>query len=64
MNDEDVSLSLPLVNLEECNIQDKAIEVDMFLVQGAVTREDMLPDLRQRIRTDHLNDKERRAMSI
>jgi hypothetical protein len=30
MNDEDVSLSLPLVNLEECNIEDKEIEVDMF----------------------------------
>jgi hypothetical protein len=27
---EDVSLSLPLVNLEECNIEDKAIEIDMF----------------------------------
>jgi len=51
MNDEDVSLSLPLVNLEECNIEDKAIEEDMFLVQGAVTREDMLPELRQRIRS-------------
>jgi hypothetical protein len=29
MNDEDVSLSIPLVNLEE--VEDKAIEVDMFL---------------------------------
>jgi len=37
----------------------------MFLVQGAVTSEDGLPELRQRIRTDHLNDQERRAiMSI
>ena len=65
LNMNDVSLSLPLVNLEECNIEDKAIEVDMFLVQGAVTREARLPELRQRIRTDHLNDQERRAiMSI
>jgi hypothetical protein len=62
---EDVSLSLPLVNLEECNIEYNAIEVDIFLVQGAVTREDRLPELRQRIRTDHLNDQKRRAiMSI
>ena len=36
----------------------------MFLVQGAVTRENRLSELRQRIRTHHLNDKERRAMSI
>ena len=65
MNDEDISLFLPLVNLEECNIEDNAIEVDKFLVQKAVTREDRLPELRQRIRTDHLNDQERRAiMSI
>ena len=65
LNMNDVSLSLPLVNLEECNIEDKAIEVDMFLVQGAVTWEDRLPELRQRIRTDHLKDQERRAiMSI
>jgi coenzyme F420-reducing hydrogenase gamma subunit len=51
MNGEYMSFSLPLVNLEECNIEDKATEVDMFLVQGAVTREDKLPELRQRILT-------------
>jgi hypothetical protein len=61
MNYEDVSLSLPLVNLEECNIEDKAVEVDMF-VSGVVTLEDSLPVLRQRIRTDHFSDQERRAI--
>jgi hypothetical protein len=30
MNDEGVSLPLPLVNVKECNIEDKGIEVDMF----------------------------------
>ena len=62
MNDEDVSLSLPIVDLEECEIESNTIQVDTFVAQGAITREDRLRELRQRIRTDHLNDQERRAI--
>lgn len=62
MNDEEVSVTLPVVNLEECETEVKAIEVDNFIAQGAVTREDRLRELRKRIRTDHLNDQERRSI--
>jgi hypothetical protein len=61
MNDE-VSLSLPIVDLEECEIESNAIQVNTFVAQGAVMREDRLRELRNRIRTDHLNDQERRAI--
>ena len=62
MNDEEVSVSLPVVTLEECDVQSNAIRVEMFVAQGAVTKESRLRELRKRIRTDHLNDKERRAI--
>ena len=42
MNDEEISLSLPIVNLEECEIETNTIQVDTFVAQGAVTREDRL----------------------
>jgi hypothetical protein len=59
MNDEEVNLSLPVVDLAECDIQNNAIHVDTFLAQGAVTWEVRLQELRKRIWTDHLNDQER-----
>jgi len=61
MNGE-VNVSLPLVDLEEYEIETNAMQVDNFVAQGAVTREDRLRELRKRIRTDHLNDLERRAV--
>jgi hypothetical protein len=61
MNDE-VILSLPIVDLEECEIESNTIQVNTFVAQAAVTREDRLRKLRNRIRTDHLNDQERRAI--
>ena len=62
MNDEEVSLSLPRAELEECDSECNTIQVDTFIGQGAVSWEDRLQDLRKRIRTDHLNDQERRAI--
>jgi hypothetical protein len=61
MNDEEVILSLPVVVLEECDVQNKAIHVETFVAQRAVTEESTLRELRKRIRTDHLNDQERRS---
>ena len=61
MNDE-VSLSLPIVDLEEYESEFNTIQVDTFVEQGAVTREDRLRELRKRIRTNHLNDQERGAI--
>jgi len=60
--DEEVNVSLPIVDLEEYEIETNAMQVDNFVAQGAVTREDRLRELRNRIRTDHLNDLERRAV--
>jgi hypothetical protein len=62
MNDEEVSVTLPIVDLEECEIENNAMQIDNFIAEGAVTREDRLRELRKRIRTDHLNDYERRAI--
>jgi hypothetical protein len=62
MNDEEVSVTLPIVNLEECGTETNAVNVGNFIAQGAVTREDRLRELRKRIRTDHLKDQERRAI--
>ena len=59
MNDEEVSLSLPILELEEFDSEFNTIQVDTFLAQGAVSREDWLQELRKRIRTDHLNDQEK-----
>jgi hypothetical protein len=53
MNDEEVSLSLPVVGLEECEIDSNTIQVDTFVAQGAITREVRLRELRQIIR-EHL----------
>jgi len=61
MNDEEVSVSFPIVDLEENEIETNAIQVDNFVAQGAVTREDRLRELRYRIRTDHLNDFEKKS---
>jgi hypothetical protein len=62
MNYEEISLSLPIVDLEEFEIETNTIQVDTFVAQGAATQEDRLRELRKRIRTDHLNDQERRAI--
>ena len=56
------SLFLPIVDLEECEIETNTIQVDTFVAQGAVAREGRLRELRKKIRTDHLNDQERRAV--
>jgi hypothetical protein len=50
------------VNLGECELETNALEVGNVIVHGAVTREDRLREVRKRIRTDHLNDQERRAI--
>jgi hypothetical protein len=55
-------VSLPVVNLDECDIQHNVIQVDTFVAKGAVTREVRLKELRKRIRTDHLDDRERRSI--
>jgi len=62
MNDEEVSLPLPVVELEECEGEFNTIQVDTFIAQGAVSWEERLRDLRKRIRTDHLNNQEKRAI--
>jgi len=62
MNDEEVSLLLPVVELEECEGEFNTIQVDTFTAQGVVSREDRLRQLRKRIRTDHLNNQEKRAI--
>jgi len=61
MSDE-VSVSLPIVDLEDCEIETNTIQVDTFVTQGAVTWEDRLRELQKRIWTDHLNNQERRAI--
>jgi hypothetical protein len=62
MNDEEVSLPLPVVELEECKGEFNTIQADTFVAQVAISREDRLPELRKRIRTDHLNNQEKRAI--
>lgn len=42
MNDEEVSLPLPVVELEECEGEFDPIQVDTFIAQGAVSWEDRL----------------------
>ena len=41
INDE-VNVALPIVGLEECEIEANTIQVDTFIAQGAVMREDRL----------------------
>ena len=60
MNDEEFIVSLPVVDPEEYEIESNAIQVDNFVAQGAVTREDRVGELRNRIRTDHSNYLEKR----
>jgi hypothetical protein len=43
-------------------MQHNVIQVDTFVAHGAVTREVNLKELRKRIRTDHLDDRERRSI--
>ena len=62
MNDE-VSVSLRVVDLEECEIETNPTHVDNFVTQGTVRLVDGLRELRKRIRADHLNDHERRAIT-
>ena len=62
MNDEEVNLSLPIVELEDCDSEFNTIQVDTFIAEGAVSREDRLQELRKRIRTDHLNDRRREQL--
>jgi hypothetical protein len=62
MTDEGVGVSLPRVDLEKCEIETNTIQVDTFIAKGAVTREARLRELRKIIRTDHLNDQEKRAI--
>jgi hypothetical protein len=50
------------VGLEESEIGTYTIHLDTFIAKGAVSGEDRLRELRKRIRTDHLNDQERRAI--
>jgi hypothetical protein len=64
MSNEEVNVSLPIVNLEECDIQNNAIQVDTFVAQGAITREVRLQELRKRIRIDHLKDQERSIINV
>ena len=61
-NDEEVSVTLPTAILEEGEIEINATKVDNFVVQRAVSWEDRLRELQKRIRTDHLNDQERRTI--
>jgi hypothetical protein len=62
MNHEEFIVSLTVVDPEEYKIESNAIQVDNFLAQGAVTREDRVGELRNRIRTDQSNDLERRVI--
>ena len=47
LNDEEVSLSLPIVELEECDNEFNTIEIDTFIARGVVSREDRLQELRK-----------------
>jgi hypothetical protein len=47
-------VSLPVAGLEEREIGTNSIQVDTFVTQRVVTRDDRLRGLRKRIRTDHL----------
>jgi hypothetical protein len=59
--DEDANVSLPVVDVAECEIETNLIQA-AFIAQGAVTREGRIQELRKRIRTDHLNDREKSAI--
>jgi hypothetical protein len=61
MNDE-VSVSLPVVDLQVCEIETNPTQVDNFVTQGTVTLVGRLRELQKRIRTDYLNDHKRRAI--
>ena len=60
MNDEEVSLTV--AELEECEGEFDQIQVDKFIAQRAVSREDRLRELRKRVRTDHLNNQEKEQL--
>jgi len=62
MNNEEVNLLLSVVELEECEGEFNEIQEDTFIAQSAVSREDRLRELRKRIRTDHLNNQEKRTI--
>ena len=50
INDEEVSLSLAVLDLEKCEGEFNTIEIDTFVARGAVTRKDRLRELRKIIR--------------
>jgi hypothetical protein len=61
MNDE-VSVSLPVVDLKGCEIETNTVQMNNFVAQGSVIWEDRLREVQKRIRTDHLNNQKRRAI--
>ena len=61
MNDE-VSVSLTVVDLKGCEIETNTVQVNNFVAQGSVTWGDRLREGQKRIRTVHLNNQKRRAI--
>jgi hypothetical protein len=60
MNEEIVDITLPIVSLEECKTE--AIQVGTLQARREVAQPDRLRELRAKIRTDHMNDEERRLI--
>jgi hypothetical protein len=60
MNEETVEVTLPVVSLEECRTD--AIRVGTLQTRKEATQPDRIRDISARIRTDHMNDEERRLI--
>jgi hypothetical protein len=63
MNDEEEEISLPTVDLEQCDTETSGLHVGTINTQTEISIEDRLYELRKKLRTDHLNDEERRSLT-
>jgi hypothetical protein len=62
MNDEEEEITLPMADFEQCDIETLGLHVGTINMQTEISIESRLRELRKKLRTDHLNDEERRSV--
>jgi hypothetical protein len=63
LNDEEEEISLPTVDLEQCDTETFGLHVGTINTQTEIPIEVRLCELRNKLWTDHLNDEERRSVT-
>jgi transposase InsO family protein len=61
-NDEQREITLPWVNLEQCDDETIGLRVGAINIQQEIAAEGRWRELRKKLRIDHLNDEERRSV--